>query len=248
MKKILLSFLLFSTIFLSLFLILNSQEPSLTKNPHGNLDRILVNGEPDNFSFIVFGDNKNNFETFESILEEVKNKRVLFAIVVGDFVKKCSENNYNFFVKELKETGIADEGIPLFTVIGNHDLEKDKSGDTYYKYFGKPDYWFSYGNSLFVVIDDARGTISKSQFNWLTELLEENRGKYSHVFVFMHVPPFDYNKDRNKCLKKEVGQKFMELMNKYRVRRVFCSHIHVYHRDVINGITYIITGGGWRIL
>ncbi|MDY6864013.1 MAG: metallophosphoesterase [Thermodesulfobacteriota bacterium] len=244
MKKVLLSFLLFFTICLPLFLVLNSQETSFTKNLHGNLDRILENGKPDNFSFIVFGDNKNNFETLEFILEEAKRKKVLFAIVVGDFVRKCSENNYNFFLKEVKETGIKDERIPLFTVIGNHDLEKDKRGDVYYKYFGKPDYWFSYGNSLFVVIDDARITISKSQFNWLTEILEENRGKYSHIFVFMHIPPFDYNKDRNKCLKKEVGQKFMELMNKYRVCRVFCGHIHVYHRDVIDGTTYIITGGG----
>jgi hypothetical protein len=43
---------------------------------------------------------------------------------------------------------------------------------------------------------------------------------------------------------KKEAEDFMRLMERYRVTRVCCSHIHAYHREVINGIPYIISGGG----
>ena len=36
----------------------------------------------------------------------------------------------------------------------------------------------------------------------------------------------------------------MALMEKYEVDYVLCGHIHCYFREVIKGVTYIISGGG----
>jgi len=114
--------------------------------------------------------------------------------------------------------------------------------ENYFDIFGKFYYSFDYGNSLFIVLDDANETrIDAVQMKWLEEQLQKN---YQHKFVFLHVPPFDPRSENGHSLgDKENAKYFMDLMEKYKVDIVFASHIHAYFDEMRNGINYVITSG-----
>jgi hypothetical protein len=59
----------------------------------------------------------------------------------------------------------------------------------------------------------------------------------------MHIPPIDFNIPQKRSISKGAGE-FMALMERYSVERVFCSHYHTYRRQSVNGVDYVLTGGG----
>lgn len=235
----------------ALLLLINfSASTPICWNLEGNLNQVLRNGNHTDFSFIVFGDSKRirSIEIFEGILKEIRKKRPLFAIVVGDFVKEGKELQYNWFLRTVEECKLQEVNTPLFTVIGNHELTPEGKKAVFQRYFGPSYYWFSYGNSLFIALDDADEKINEEQHQWMDRILKEKQSHFEHVFVFAHIPPFDCRKGKNHCLPEEEGKRFMKIMQKWKVDRVFCGNIHSYHRAIRKGVPYIITGGGGAIL
>ncbi len=216
------------------------------ENLQGDLNNTLIHGEKNRFRFFVFGDIKHsagNLARLNDIFDAAKAKRPLFMALVGDFVSTGTEGKYRFFIDKVKDSGVLKAGVPLFLVLGNHDLgEKDKSRALFRKYFGPTYYWFSYGNSLFVVVDTDIRVLDETQLGWIESILKKKRNEYLHVFFFMHIPPtdFDFNQDRKIYKAKE----FIELMERYRVDQVFSGHYHSYRREVQNGVAYLVTGGG----
>jgi len=232
-------------LFLSFSIIdLSSAKESL-KNREGNLNEVLSCPAPNTFSFAYLGDCRHGVERFESIVRDINSHHPSFFVVNGDMVCRNTEREYCFYVHELEEER---EGLPVFHAVGNHDIEFLKfhlSRKRFKNFFGATYYWFSFQNSLFIVLDDADDRIDAEQFQWLKNILETKRGSFTHTFVFMHIPPFDYREGHHHCMKdKKEAEDFMRLMERYKVTRVFCSHIHAYHREVTNGIPYIISGGG----
>jgi hypothetical protein len=85
------------------------------------------------FSFFVFGDNRNTYDVLEEIREDIARERPLFVINVGDLVSRGTKEQM------LKHEEFANSvPVPYFTVLGNHDLEKGKrtSAEPYYEVFG----------------------------------------------------------------------------------------------------------------
>jgi len=215
-------------------------------NPKGDLERCIGKAK-EKFRFFVLGDTQNpagNIEPFEEILERAKRERPAFVIHLGDFVPKGTDKEYKFFLNEVEETGILKQGIPLFLVVGNHDLDRwTRRPGLFQKYFGPTKYWFSFGNSLFVVIDTGDGVLDDEQLSWIESLLKERRKEFLHTFFFMHIPPINFDIQQNRSISRGAGE-LMALMESYRVDRVFCSHYHTYRRQSINGVDYVLTGGG----
>ncbi|MFH1161809.1 MAG: metallophosphoesterase [Candidatus Jorgensenbacteria bacterium] len=200
------------------------------------IDKIHSSAPSDNFSFAVMGDNKNSFKIFSKILKDIDNNHYTFAIDVGDLVYDGEKAKYRIFYNMIKN-----EQTPFLVAVGNHDI-REGGAENYFDIFGKFYYSFDYGNSLFVVLDDANETrIDAVQMKWLEEQLQRN---YQHKFVFLHVPAFDPRPNTNHSLSdKQNAQEFINLMEKYKVDTVFASHIHAYFDETKNGINYIITGG-----
>jgi 3',5'-cyclic AMP phosphodiesterase CpdA len=161
------------------------------------------------------------------------------AIIEGDIVPQDREDRYRFFFRQL---AIVRGNLPLYFAPGNHDLY-DKSNnyslEDFHTYCGPDFYWFSWGNSAFVVLNDAQSTIGEDQFRWLEGILLQLKGRFNHIFVFMHAPPFDPRKGKNYSLQAPIAKRFMQLMERFRVDYVFSGHIHCYSREVINGVTYV---------
>jgi Icc protein len=193
----------------------------------------------DSFRFAVLSDLHKGWGAFKPIIKEIARGGYAFAIIEGDIVPQDREDRYRFFFRQLATVR---GSLPLYFAPGNHDLY-DKSNSyslrNFHRYCGPDRYWFSWGNAAFVVLNDAQLTIGEDQFHWLEGTLRNLRGRFSHLFVVMHVPPFDPREGKEYSLPAPIGKRFMQLMERFRVDYVFSGHIHCYSRKVINGVTYI---------
>jgi 3',5'-cyclic AMP phosphodiesterase CpdA len=200
------------------------------------IDRIQSFPPSNHFAFAVMGDNKNSFKIFRKILKDIDDNHYIFAIDVGDLVYDGEKAKYRIFYNMIKN-----ERTPFLVAVGNHDI-REGGAENYFDVFGKFYYSFDYGNSLFIVLDDANEErIDAAQMKWLKERLQKN---YQHKFVFLHVPPFDPRPEFDHSLSdKKKAREFMTLMEKYKPDIVFASHIHAYFDEMKNDVNYIITGG-----
>ncbi len=193
----------------------------------------------ESFRFAVLSDLHKGWGVFKPIMNRIARDGYSFAIIEGDIVPQDREDRYRFFFRQLAHVR---GKPPIFFVAGNHDVY-DKSNthslENFRRYCGPDYYWFPWGNAAFVVLDDAESTIGEEQFRWLEGIMPTLKGRFAHIFVFMHVPPFDPREGRNYSLPAPIAKRFMQLMEKAGVDYVFSGHIHCSSREVINGVTYL---------
>ncbi|GAB6906888.1 hypothetical protein DESC_940097 [Desulfosarcina cetonica] len=209
---------------------------------NGNHDAIaaIQTQDPSDFTFAVFGDNKDGYALFDALLKDIDHKKESsFAVAVGDFVNGGSKSNYRHFIGELDD----DLAIPLVTVIGNHDLQQDESDANYRAIFGTPNDHFAIGRNEFIILNaPTQSGVGQKDREWLAAVLE-NAQFMDNRFVFMHVPPFDPRGGRfHKNL--QDGADLMNLFQRYHVTHLFAGHIHGYFSGIRQGVPYTITGGG----
>jgi len=189
--------------------------------------------------FAVLSDLHKGWGVFKPIMKEIAKDGYSFAIIEGDIVPQDREDRYRFFFRQLATVR---GNLPLYFAPGNHDIY-DKSNNyslrNFHTYCGPDYYWFSWGNAAFVVLNDAQSTISEDQFRWLETTLLKLKGRFTHILVFMHVPPLDPRAGKSYCLPEPSGKRFMRLMERFRIDYVVSGHLHCYFREVINGVTYI---------
>ena len=213
--------------------------PAISEWNHHQLEKI--DKTQNEFSFVVFGDNKNSVATFENLIRKVNEEDILFAIDVGDLVYDGEKEKFRFFINQIMKLG-----KPLLTALGNHDV-KEQGRANYYELFGNYYYSFAIGNSYFIILDDANERdLDLFQLDWLENELRKSQS-YKHRFVLMHVPLYDPRKTG-----KQIGHslkdlafanKLNDLFDKNNVTMVFASHIHGYYRGLWGKTPYIITGG-----
>ena len=197
-----------------------------------------INKNKNNFSFIVFGDNKNSITTFQNLIKDINKEDALFAIDDGDLVYDGEMEKFRFFIKQIQTIN-----KPFLTVIGNHEI-KEGGRANYYDLFGRFYYSFAIGKSYFIVLDDANErNLDPWQLEWLKKELKRSQ-KYKYRFVFMHVPLFDPRPGLNhSLLDKNFARYLNNLFDQYKVTMIFASHIHAYFRGFWQNTPYIITGG-----
>ena len=103
-------------------------------------------------------------------------------------------------------------------------------------------YTFDYGNGRFISLQVdgfADFDIQSEQYAWLEETLAANTQAW--LFVYFHIPPYSSVQDG---LEDNVRQALPPLFERYGVDVVFNGHKHNYERNEVNGVTYIVTGGG----
>ncbi len=193
----------------------------------------------DSFRFAVLSDLHKGWGAFMPIMDKIAKDGYSFAVIGGDIVPQDRADRYRFFFRQLATVR---GNLPLYFAPGNHDLYDKNNNyglENFRKYCGPDHYWFAWGNSACVVLNDAQLTIEEDQFRWLEGVLRQLKGRFPHIFVFMHVPPFDPRQGKNYSLPAPVAKRFMQLMERFKVDYVFSGHIHCYSRAVINGVTYL---------
>lgn len=133
---------------------------------------------------------------------------------------------------------------------GNHDYETD-DGAPFLRAFVLPEHdvsgyererWYSFdwGQIHFVALNSELGI--QEQIEWLDADLEANERPWTVVYT--HKGPFssgDHGGNRT------FRDRIVPFLEHHRVDVVFSGHDHHYERShVLNGVTYIVTGGGGR--
>jgi len=152
------------------------------------------------------------------------------------------------------------ERMPVYPVIGNHDVEESAIWEDvpfYYRVFPPfPDpafepsaydgrnmwYAVAYGDVQFLLLDTqvffSEGGRAEQEA-WIAERLADLR--FRITIPVMHVPPYSYGRHAGTGLTVRGWTTLYEGAN---VPLVLSGHDHNYERVTINGITYIISGGG----
>lgn len=203
------------------------------------------------FSFLIWGDSGTKNSDQFAIASHINSQSdsVDFAIHVGDVSQFSGEEYDEIFFKPYKKF-VGHRNV--FTAIGNHDTYHDNA-TTYLKDFyysldsskSERYYTFKWGNTFFINLDSNIDYKPNSpQYNFLISALNsEERANSFWTVVYFHHPPYcelwtGYPGEI------PVRTHLVPLFEKYKVDFVFNGHTHGYERGMLNGVTYIITGGG----
>jgi len=214
-------------------------KPKIHNNNYYELKKIDKSKK--DFSFAIYGDNKNSAKTFDNLIQKVNKENIQFSIDLGDLVYDGEKEKFKFFINQFEKLN-----KPFLTVIGNHEI-KDVGRGNYYELFGDFYYSFTVGDCYFIALDTANEkNIGEEQFEWLKSELQKSQ-KFKYRFVLMHVPLFDPRKGiekRGHSLEDVAfAQKLNNLFDQENVTMVFASHIHGYYSGKWNKTPFIITGG-----
>lgn len=97
--------------------------------------------DPTNFSFAVFGANRNSRFVFENLLRLIDHDQdMAFAIDLGDLVSNGKKQRYDYLFNQARNN----LALPLLTALDNHELHGN-GRVLYHKIFGPFYYSFQIG-------------------------------------------------------------------------------------------------------
>ncbi|GHT84683.1 serine/threonine protein phosphatase [Spirochaetia bacterium] len=127
----------------------------------------------------------NSLKTANDTSVPIEQRRPVFCICLGDSVESGAKNEYEQF-KMFTEKEIEARGVPVYTILGNHDHLNNgwdlwkkyvKPYTTYYRFKTKTFSWY--------FLDTASGTMGVSQ---LHDFVENINADPNPKLVFTHYP------------------------------------------------------------
>jgi 3',5'-cyclic AMP phosphodiesterase CpdA len=166
----------------------------------------------------------------------------------GDLVYDGREANlwitYNDIASQLPS------GTPIYPALGNHEYDSQ----LYFDNFELPgnERWYSVDDIEgfnFIVLDTGSAvaaattiTPASPQYIWLESQLSSSMSSTDFTVVTFHYPLFSTGQHGSDD--KHMAADLVPLFEQYGVDAVFNGHDHNYERSTVNGIRYIVTGGG----
>ncbi len=208
-------------------------------------------------NFAVFGDSQGQIAflwpisgKFDTVIERVNETDAELSLHVGDMYfgddwwamsVEAQANRFNDAIEDLD--------IPLYPVMGNHDVRGSGWEVTRERIFHDDLTYYSFdkGDCHFVILDafmpGLENWISEEQMDWLEDDLSDT--DKPHIFVFVHAPLYPVGGYFGEALDTdlELRDRLVSLFIQYGVDAVFCGHEHFYACFEYNGITQITTGG-----
>jgi len=193
---------------------------------------------PGVFRLAVLGDCRGNTEALEAILEHAR-RRADAAVILGDIVDHASGIQYRFVNLEIFESA---RGLPVFTGIGNHDLDRSERGDFFRKYFGPDHWWWRFGRNLFLMTNNVEDTRWDGERDWLSQALDRQARPGDHIFVMMHKPPALSTDPLEHTLSSHKSKELLQLLSVHPNLTILASHIHELKEYDFHGIPVFISG------
>ena len=208
------------------------------------------------FAFAVIGDSGNGGKHQMAVAGLLGKMEPDLILHTGDVVYPSGEDRHydkRFFAPY---RALISE-VPLFPVIGNHDVQKD-DGAAFLKNFHPPRnnpegtaryYSFDWGDAHFVALDselyheDAGGDREEQKL-WLEEDLAATPKPWR--FAFLHRPLYSSSRHGGD---RRIREDLEPVLSRHGVHVVFSGHDHAYERTLpVRGVTYVVTGGGGKRL
>lgn len=204
------------------------------------------------FTFAVIGDTFNVGEGYEGNISNLEKLKPDLLIHTGDL--EYYLDLADSWIKFFKGFGSILSYSVFFPVRGNHEKELTGEYENYFlRFFGNfsPEslpfnYFIEFGKGIFIALD-SEGENWDSQKSFLEVTLSDfsNRVTDGLKVVTIHRPP--YTLSEHFPFRKAI-EYFAPVFEKYGVNLVFSGHNHVYERFIINGINYVVSGGGGAFL
>jgi DNA repair exonuclease SbcCD nuclease subunit len=202
--------------------------------------RTAASPNMDRFSFVVYGDTREQHNVHREIVDLIIEMAPDFALHTGDLVDDGRTPRFWDTFFEIERELMA--RVPLFPALGNHELDSDLYRDAFYLPGNERWYSFDYANAHFVCIQAdniANLNASSDQIRWLQNDLATTDRPWK--IAFFHVPPYSSIERANDPLVQEV---LAPILAEHGVQVAFNGHDHGYQRLVVDGVTYVITAGG----
>jgi len=174
------------------------------------------------------------------------------VVILGDLVEHCDQvEQWRGFFRRAR--GLLAH-VPVYPVIGNHEIWPDSGNSHFFRYFDYPDrkavYHFDYGNAHMIALDSTWIGLQSGWFDtkWVGKILQESSAEWK--FVFFHYPP--YSPKPYPEYDYQGGQAILDVMAKHGVDIVASGHMHSYERtypmaggkpDHAQGVVYVSLGG-----
>jgi 3',5'-cyclic AMP phosphodiesterase CpdA len=187
-------------------------------------------------TFAIVGDNQGNNDVLARIIKEINASEASFVVHLGDMVPSGDEREYDDFLATM-----AVLAVPWFSVPGNHDVRGE--GLALYEQLLAPRYYrFEHQSYTWLFLDNSPLGLDESQQQWLEEQLQGDKP----ALLFMHVPLYDPRGRGHSFLDLAEAGMVMSLLKKAPtgVQGVFAGHIHMFHTEQVEGITFTVSGGG----
>jgi Phosphodiester glycosidase len=163
----------------------------------------------------------------------------------GDLVENDQQINYDRAV-----TALAQVPASLLVAAGNHEISGSLSRERFWRTFGPTTAAADFGPVDFLILDTASSTLSHdtSQFGWLEQELTRGGGANT-VFIVAHVPTRDPFGSAH-GLPAAEGLRLEQILAAAKAARpardivVLSGDAHAYARWKLDGVTYLISGGG----
>lgn len=214
------------------------------------------------FSFIVYGDIRftdpgNTRDTDPArrvaLIDRIVAERPDFLVITGDLVLQ-GDRTSDWEVYDRETQPLSSAGIPIFPVMGNHDLASSVSlaRANWRRQFPRFQHrWNSvrYGNSLFLMLHTDSDTRPESpQRKWMESHLDRLPVGIDYVFVVTHHPSYTRYMSRAHSRRNSEQRlaSFLEERQKTVQAKLFelSGHVHNYERYENGGVMYIVTAGG----
>jgi predicted phosphodiesterase len=194
----------------------------------------------------VFGDTRTNHVAHALVVWRVVAEAPDLVLNTGDLVESSTVDNWRtFFSVEAPLVS----AVNLLPVLGNHEgngvlyLEKfvlpaDSPG-------GEKYYVRRFGLVAIVGLDLYLSAFSQgsAQYAWLESTLTALAADpdLRFIFVQLHQGPYDSGSHGSNLT---VRSDLVPLFERHGVAIVFSGHDHDYERSTVNGVKYVVTGGG----
>jgi Icc-related predicted phosphoesterase len=240
----------------------------LVNSRSGTMNHVVLDQKvPSPFRFVAFGDTRfhdpRDTEPADpairhALIAAIDKENPAFISIGGDIVYS-GENPKDWQVWDSETAVWREHKLPVYPVLGNHDLHGDLE-TALQNYFARfPDlqqirfYSVRLANSLMLILDSSLEEISGPQGDWLRSQLDTLPSSVDFVFLIFHHPPYTSSSIEkifgggHSARSSEQGlAKFLEERQQSMRARfvVFSGHVHNYERHEHGGITYFVTGGG----
>jgi len=190
------------------------------------------------FTFVAYGDTRTNDGDRAAVVSRIININPDIVFNTGDLVEDGAEDG-QWKIWFSTNQDILDH-IPYFVSIGNHEENAPLYFDIWH--FPGNEQWYSidYGNTHFICLS-TETNLYGIQRDWLEADLIDASQFSDWIFVFFHRPPYSSG-DHGSYL--PARNAWCSLFEDYGVDIVFNGHDHDYERSLVNGVYYIVTGGG----
>ena len=258
--------ILFAVLFAAIVGVLLAQVPLLSEQ--GPTFQVPDNQLPDPLMLITYGDQRftdpaNTTQTDPRIrqwlVKQIAAERPAAVIMNGDVpLAGDVANDYAVFQAETKVW--RDLKLRVFPALGNHEMrasDQQKDLENWWNAFPelRNRRWYSaqLGSRLYLLELDSDTSLlpGSDQSNWIEKQLDGLPASIDFVIVSLHHPPVadvqqhievDHNPRPNEIAFRDYLSKVAKTSHASFL--VSAGHIHNYERSVVDGVTYLVSGGG----